>query len=365
MSEAAYPWNVLGIEETDDKKVIKKAYASLIKQFKPDEHPEKFQEIQEAYQYALYIIRSNIHNEKDHYDSNENPLKQENKGESNEIIINPKTEYSDEQIIANKIRSSLEDLLNQSQKSIDTVSNWSVFKDFRKIDDIELKNHVSLNVFKYIAEFNLDNLSNSKLPYINIYNIHFLDKIFNWSDNWRDIELTFPHEYIQVTLLRQEKTAALDVSSTPYFSRIFAVYLDCLMAALILYLLNFASRKLFSIQYEEDDKYTYLFSICLVYRITMESIFPSRRSLGKVAREIYLIDKFGVFCTLKTSLIRHIMITSYFLPIIINQLFHPIDELYLIVYTSIIVLANISTLAIKGVFIHDLVSKSYVIQGEN
>jgi len=53
------PWKTLNIDPTDDKKVIKKAYACLIKQFKPDEHPEKFQEIQEAYQYALQTLKWN------------------------------------------------------------------------------------------------------------------------------------------------------------------------------------------------------------------------------------------------------------------------------------------------------------------
>ena len=51
-----YPWDVLEIEQTDDKKVIKKAYAKLIRKYRPDEKPDKFQEINQAYQYALKLI---------------------------------------------------------------------------------------------------------------------------------------------------------------------------------------------------------------------------------------------------------------------------------------------------------------------
>lgn len=43
-------WDVLGIEPTQDKKEIKKAYARLLKQYHPEENPEEFKQIQTAYQ---------------------------------------------------------------------------------------------------------------------------------------------------------------------------------------------------------------------------------------------------------------------------------------------------------------------------
>lgn len=47
-------WEVLGIEPTKDKKEIKKAYARLLKQYHPEENPEKFKQIQAAYQQCLH-----------------------------------------------------------------------------------------------------------------------------------------------------------------------------------------------------------------------------------------------------------------------------------------------------------------------
>lgn len=47
-------WKVLGIEPTSDKKEIKKAYARLLKQYHPEENPEEFKQIQEAYQHCLH-----------------------------------------------------------------------------------------------------------------------------------------------------------------------------------------------------------------------------------------------------------------------------------------------------------------------
>lgn len=47
-------WEILGIEPTSDKKEIKKAYAKLLKQDHPEENPEKFKQIQAAYQQCLH-----------------------------------------------------------------------------------------------------------------------------------------------------------------------------------------------------------------------------------------------------------------------------------------------------------------------
>lgn len=46
-------WEVLGIEPTSDKKIIKKAYAKKVKTCHPEEHPEEFKLLYDAYQAAL------------------------------------------------------------------------------------------------------------------------------------------------------------------------------------------------------------------------------------------------------------------------------------------------------------------------
>lgn len=47
-------WEILGIEPTSDKKTIKRAYAKLLKQYHPEGNPEKFKQIQAAYQQCLH-----------------------------------------------------------------------------------------------------------------------------------------------------------------------------------------------------------------------------------------------------------------------------------------------------------------------
>jgi len=46
-------WEVLGIAPTSDKCEIKRAYAKMLAKYHPEEHPEKFQEINMAYRSAL------------------------------------------------------------------------------------------------------------------------------------------------------------------------------------------------------------------------------------------------------------------------------------------------------------------------
>lgn len=47
------PWEILQLEPTNDKRLIKKAYAKLLRKYHPEEYPEKFLEIQQAYENVL------------------------------------------------------------------------------------------------------------------------------------------------------------------------------------------------------------------------------------------------------------------------------------------------------------------------
>lgn len=57
-------WTILGIEPTQNKKEIKKAYAKMAKVYHPETHPEQFEQLQEAYQKALEYAKGNpVHQE--------------------------------------------------------------------------------------------------------------------------------------------------------------------------------------------------------------------------------------------------------------------------------------------------------------
>lgn len=51
-------WEILGIDRTTDLKEIKRAYARRAKQWHPEEYPEEFQRLQNAYRWAMAYARS-------------------------------------------------------------------------------------------------------------------------------------------------------------------------------------------------------------------------------------------------------------------------------------------------------------------
>lgn len=83
-------WEILGIEATNDKNEIKQAYAKQSKLFHPEEKPEQFKKIQEAYQFALAYAKA-------HKNSSSKEIKkysQEHNEFSNDLV-NKKSEYQE------------------------------------------------------------------------------------------------------------------------------------------------------------------------------------------------------------------------------------------------------------------------------
>lgn len=46
-------WNILGIQPTNDKKAIKKAYAANVKECHPEDSPQEYKNLREAYEFAM------------------------------------------------------------------------------------------------------------------------------------------------------------------------------------------------------------------------------------------------------------------------------------------------------------------------
>ena len=61
-------WEILGISPVKDKRLIKKAYAARSREIHPEEQPEEFMRLYEAYRMALRYVESAAHH-KDSHDS--------------------------------------------------------------------------------------------------------------------------------------------------------------------------------------------------------------------------------------------------------------------------------------------------------
>lgn len=84
------PFKVLGIEPTSDKKQIKKAYAKLAARYHPEEYPEKWQEIHEAYEAAIQFasaIREDAWTEEEEQKKSDSFSGLENRAEADSIVV--------------------------------------------------------------------------------------------------------------------------------------------------------------------------------------------------------------------------------------------------------------------------------------
>lgn len=54
------PWEILGIEPTDELRAVKRAYAKKVKTTRPEEDPKGFQELNEAYEYIVECIKNDM-----------------------------------------------------------------------------------------------------------------------------------------------------------------------------------------------------------------------------------------------------------------------------------------------------------------
>ncbi|MDH5179231.1 MAG: RDD family protein [Gammaproteobacteria bacterium] len=64
-------WKVLGIEKTDDIKAVKRAYAKKLRETRPDEKPAEFQELFAAYKKALFVAETGYDFDEPDYDDEE------------------------------------------------------------------------------------------------------------------------------------------------------------------------------------------------------------------------------------------------------------------------------------------------------
>lgn len=64
-------WEILGIDKTTDEREIKRAYAKMLAKHHPEDEPEKFQEIKEAYEMALQYAKGSARSDESFYGSGE------------------------------------------------------------------------------------------------------------------------------------------------------------------------------------------------------------------------------------------------------------------------------------------------------
>lgn len=205
-------WTLLGIERFSDKKIIKIAYAKKLKQTRPDEDPEGFQQLYCAYKTALNWVP-----EVDHGTSSWMLLEDEvDLGtikepsdhdlaqvaiESLQRPIEPKSVNKVDQQLLDEIHTQ-EKLLSEdwqdfylkvgeiikSNNACNNLNEWNFLDTLNSMNDLEFRKAASDQVFEVVAEVNSVSLDNKYL-HIKRPVLNYLNQQFFWDKKWQEYQL--------------------------------------------------------------------------------------------------------------------------------------------------------------------------------
>ncbi len=355
-----YPWSTLEIDETDDKKAIKKAYAVLIKEYKPDEHPEEFQEIQEAYKQAITSLTQE-----------QNTAFKEDSISTN---LSKKTALAqaskDESEIVEKILLEMHSLVNDELKEPYNLQPWRFIETFKKINDLDLKAQTAQKVFELVAYTNIEHLNIKQSLKIPMTIIKYLNGVFDWQLYWKDYQKLFPEDVLNMMFSQLDnEEPAYKIGLIGYEGRLKCFVSDMYPSLLIALIGNFFHE--YGTLAFEFIKLAFLtFSI---HRFIFEFLFLN--SIGKLANNAFLVNKHGELVSRIQIIIKHLVINFTLFPMyawifdrFLNDkifLFNEyIDYKYWSSFFWALIFVNIITLITKKRFLHEIISGIYVMHKE-
>lgn len=293
-------WQTLEIEPTPDQKAIKRAYAKKLKVTRPDENPEAFQDLHNAYKMALQEAEYWDENEQTEVVSveNQNAENQNNVediGNQNKVSIidsdnialdiapideqiseNPASNHSQEEIsnptqeeipvnpyqVEGERILGITSMLLSSQGEQAKAKSWEFIIESPFILEDQFNWRLGLELLRVIHEHNLNHVAKvSSLVGQEV--LTYLNSIFNWMDNRYHVTRALGDEYNtwldmikdnteseknyrdkirggKNLLLQQKNTAPTQTTekkSSLAFSRFCAIFLDSIFLGILIGLL--------------------------------------------------------------------------------------------------------------------------------
>ncbi|MDP4181709.1 MAG: CDC27 family protein [Bacillota bacterium] len=225
-------WSVLEIPPTNDISIIKKAYAAKLKKCHPEDDPQGYQQLREAFDKAVKLSKRTRSSGLKHDDSTvniENNIDSIDLPESSEEmnLNNSKSDFKDEQISNNKFKIPPHIRFNNQF----TRNNRSLYDDNKELikKAKELYNVFSARIdetkwetlFDCESMWNLYNKELVNAEMINFISEHYhlpkkvwqlLDSNFNWSTNIDFLNDRLPNKLVKYIIRRINEPQSLDFS---------------------------------------------------------------------------------------------------------------------------------------------------------
>ena len=210
-------WEVLGVEPHSDKKIIKIAYAKLLKQHRPDEDPEGFQQLHKAYKNALLwvqdysttqgtpwmtdegkpteltesTLQAQLYSDDDWLNEPEAPeLSDEDKALLAEIHDQEDSLGRDWETLYNRVNDFI-----KTPKKANDLNAWHFIESLPSMRDLEFRKATSDKIFEVVAELNITSLQKKNL-YIQRPVINYLNKLFSWDKKWQQYEVQYSRDML-------------------------------------------------------------------------------------------------------------------------------------------------------------------------
>ena len=391
-------WEILGVKPWTDKKSIKVAYARILKQTRPDDDPQGFRKLHDAYKEALALIAKGDASETrksvaDNYLELAPPLVlAEPVGQvgmkTMNLLAPSHTDVGD----VDKIRQiylpppaypviTREDLLRTPEQdgvaenwgddwdalfervnalindedSANDVTSWAFLEHFPALQDIEFRAQVSDALFAIVSEANEISLQSGSLllkpPVLNYFN-----QLFAWERNWLQKNQTYSDDQLNAVLLYidskkvkgRKKRKPIYPVELLYYPRIGAFLIDGLVVSVVFYFLSEALINLFlrGFVQEETLAVVRLGSILSYFWVViplMEAT-PWQASVGKKLMGLIVVNKQGM------------RISGY------HSVFRAFITSFCLVNIQYVIWINFFSIAKKNILVQDLLSLSYVIR---
>ena len=224
-------WEILELEQTTDRKSIKRAYHKLLRKKRPDEKPDEFKILYQAYQDALeYKAEQEYSAEESTPVYEENVYEHRAYKEKEEVFTSDYQERLDEFIKKVNERT----YQNSYIKLFNELSSWDFIEELQIDQDIELYEEASFYLFEAVTEFE------KRFPkeLLNMEVILYLNNFFLWKKQWQKYDKNsaiFEYLYSYNAL---QKIMPNDYPLATLTQRIFAFSIDMGFIALVMFLLE-------------------------------------------------------------------------------------------------------------------------------